>query len=297
LLSAILARDKYMPRNFSFRGDRLAYSHGIIVLAGLASLLLVAYNASTTKLIPLYAVGVFVSFTLSQSGMVRHWLKLKEPGWRASLVMNGLGAVATGVVAVIIGATKFTHGAWISILMMAALVVIFLLIRRHYDWFRRRISLDESHLSFSGPAASPLEAGVSRMHAVVPVDDINRITLGALALAREVSPHVTAVHVSDDRAAGERFREHWERTIADVPLFIVESPYRAFVGPMVAFAQHLHAAKPEETITLVLPAFATRHWWERTLHNRDVLRLEKAARALPNTKTLIFTYDLGSGRA
>jgi hypothetical protein len=135
------------------------------------------------------------------------------------------------------------------------------------------------------------------MHAVIPVDEINRITLGAVALAREVSPRITAVHISDDREAGERFRERWQRALPDIPLFIVESPYRAFVGPMVAFARHLHTTRPDDSITLVLPAFATRHWWERILHNRDVLRLEKAAQSLPGVKTLVFSYDLGAADA
>jgi amino acid transporter len=292
LLSAIMARDKYMPRQFTFRGDRLAYSHGIIVLAAVASLLLVVYQANTTRLIPLYAVGVFVSFTLSQSGMVVHWLRLKEPGWRASLVMNAAGAIATGVVAVIIGATKFTHGAWISMLMMAVLAITFLLIRRHYDWFARRIRMDETTPAASAPVALPLEPGKSYPLAVIPVDDVNRITLGAVALAREITPRITAVNVAPDRKQAEAFRVRWEKAVPDVQLFLVESPFRVFAGPIMAFIQKLHTSNPTDSIVLVLPAFRTRHWWEKFLHNRDVLRLERAAEGLPRTKILIFTYDL-----
>jgi len=293
LLSAILARDKYMPRQFSFRGDRLAYSHGILALSGLATLLLILYQADTTKLIPLYAVGVFVSFTLSQSGMVRHWLRLKEPGWRASLAMNALGAVATGVVAVIIGATKFTHGAWISILMMGALVCLFFLVRRHYHWFAQRITIDERDLpQSSGPRAAAIEPGGPSEHVLVPVDDINKISLGAISLARELSSVVTAVHLSDDREAAEQFRERWIRAVPDVPLLIVESPYRAFVAPMVALVQRLRESEPHKRISLILPTFATRHWWERLLHNRDVTRLRGALRHRAGVSVVSFTYDL-----
>jgi amino acid transporter len=293
LLSAILARDKYMPRQFSFRGDRLAYSHGILALAGLATVLLIIYGADTTKLIPLYAVGVFVSFTLSQSGMVRHWLRLKEPGWRASLAMNAGGAVATGVVAVIIGATKFTHGAWISILMMGALVCIFSLIWHHYHWFKQRIAVDEEDLRrFAAPRAAVFEPEGPTEHVIVPVDDINKISLGAITLARELSTLVTAVHLSDDREAAEEFRARWNRAVPDVPLLIVESPYRAFVAPIVALVHRLRESEPGKRISLILPTFAARHWWERLLHNRDVTRLRKAIGHRDGVNVVSFTYDL-----
>jgi amino acid transporter len=294
LLSAILARDKYMPRQFSFRGDRLAYSHGILALAGLATVLLVIYGADTTKLIPLYAVGVFVSFTLSQSGMVQHWLRLKEPGWRASLVMNGVGAVATGVVAVIIGATKFTHGAWISILMMGALVCLFVLIRRHYDWFRDRTRVSEEELQTGIPRAVIVEPGGPREHVVVPVDELNKITFGAIGLAREISPLVTAVHLTDEKESAEQFRARWNEAVPDIPLLIVESPYRAFVAPLVALVQRLENSEPQRRISLILPTFATRHWWERFLHNRDVVRLKSALRGRAGVNLIEFTYDLAS---
>lgn len=294
LLSAILARDRYMPRQFSFRGDRLAYSHGILALAGLATVLLVIYGADTTKLIPLYAVGVFVSFTLSQSGMVRHWLRLKEPGWRASLLMNGVGAAATAIVAVIIGATKFTHGAWISILMMGALVCLFFLIRRHYDWFRERTRVSETELRAGIPRAVFVEPGGPREHVIVPVDDVNKITLGAISLAREVSPLVTAVHLTDERESAEEFRARWNQAIPDIPLVIVESPYRAFVAPIVALIQRLENSEPRRRVSLILPTFATRHFWERFLHNRDVVRLKSALRGRAGVNVIEFTYDLAS---
>lgn len=291
MLSAIMARDKYMPRQFSFRGDRLAYTTGIVVLAGLATLLIVAFQADTTRLIPLYAVGVFVSFTLSQSGMVRHWLRLKEPGWRASLLMNGFGAIATGVVAVIIGATKFVHGAWISLLIMAILVLAFAAVRRHYAWFGRCISVDGVTPAGAGPYddAGRREPG---RHVIVPVDDINKITLGAVQMAREMSPRVTAVHVSDDRERADQFRARWHNAVPGVPLLVLESPYRAFVAPIVALLRRLRDREPDGNLSVVLPTFATRHWWERLLHNQDVLRLRGILKDEPGIGVVVFTYEL-----
>ena len=292
LLSAILARDKYMPHQFSFRGDRLAYSNGILVLAGFATLLLIAYQADTTRLIPLYAVGVFVSFTLSQSGMVRHWLRLKEPGWRASLMMNGVGAAATGVVAVIIGATKLTHGAWISILMMAVLVAMFMSIRRHYDWVEARTQVQEEELPASGPPAVPVQPGGPRGHVIVPVDAISRVTLGAVELGRTLSDQVTAVYVTDDREQAEEFRHRWREAVPDVPLLILESPYRAFVAPMLAFLERARRGSADQRIILVLPRLVARHWWERMLHNRDVVRLKQFLKEEPRFTIVEFPYDL-----
>src|SRR5207247_8519256 len=150
-LAAILARDRFLPRQFSFRGDRLAYSNGIMLLAGAAAVLLAAFGGEVTRLIPLYAFGVFVSFTLSQSGMVRHWLRVKEFGWKTGLLISALGAVATAVVAVIILGTKFTHGAWLSVLMMILLLGMFALIRRHYAWFQAKISVKPPSLTASFP--------------------------------------------------------------------------------------------------------------------------------------------------
>ncbi len=297
LLSAILARDRYMPRQFTFRGDRLAFSNGILLLSGMAALLYAAFDADVNKLIPLYAVGVFVSFTLSQTGMVKHWLRLREPGWRASLAMNGVGAVATGVVAVIITATKFTHGAWISILMMVVLVAIFLLIRRHYAWFAQRIHIDTSELPIGVPTAVSLVAGDDptrylppRDHVIVPVDGVNKISLGAIGMARETSRMVTAVHLTDDPEHAEAFREEWSRAVPDVPLLVIESPFRAFVAPMLAYIESLERTEPQR-ITVILPSFVVHHWWERMLHNRDVLRLRPFLKERESIRVVDFPWD------
>jgi amino acid transporter len=288
-LGAILARDRFLPRQFSFRGDRLAYSNGIMLLAVAAAVLLAIFGGEVTRLIPLYALGVFVSFTLSQSGMVRHWLRFKEPGWRTSLAISALGAAATAVVAVIILGTKFTHGAWLSVLMMLALMGMFALIRRHYDWFQRKIAVDESSLPVGVPAATSIEA--PREHVIVPVDGVNKIAVGAIGMAREISNRVTAVHITDDPAQAEEFAKQWERAVPDVPLLIIESPYRAFVAPVLRYLERLDEME-DQRITVILPTFVARHWWERILHNRDVLRLRPFLKDRAGVRVVDFPYRL-----
>jgi amino acid transporter len=294
LLAAILARDRYLPRQFSFRGDKLAYSNGILVLGAVAVLLLVVFNANVNNLIPLYALGVFIAVTLSQTGMVKRWWQQREPGWRPSLAMNAVGAVATGIVALIIAATKFVDGAWISVVMVVALVVVFAAIRRHYDWFQRKIAVDETVLPSGAPRAMPLDQGAQREHVIVPVDGINKISLGAIAMAREISTNITAVHVTDDKEAAQEFAARWERAIPDVPLLIIESPYRAFVAPMLSYLERLDQQE-EQRITVILPTFVPRHWWERILHNRDALRLRPFLKDRPGLRVVDFPFRLYEG--
>jgi len=292
LLAAILARDKFMPRQFAFKGDRLAYSNGILILAASACVLLAVFGGDVTRLIPLYAVGVFVSFTLSQTGMVRRWLRLREPSWRSSLVINGVGAAATGVVAVIIAATKFTGGAWISILMMGLIMLLFSLIRRHYEWFHEELRVEEDAPPPSIPTAVPADRTAVREHVIVPVDGVNKISMAAMALARELSTRVTAVYITDDRDDAQQVHEGWDKAVPDVPLMIIESPYRAFVAPMLAYIESLERSEPGERITVVLPTYAPRHWWERFLHNRDVKRLKPLLDEHPRLKVIDFPYSL-----
>ena len=297
-LSAILARDSFAPRQLAFRGDRLAFSNGIMLLGATAAILLVIFQAEVTRLIPLYILGVFISMTLSQSGMIRHWLRLRDRGWRMSLALNGFGAVATGVVVIIVGATKFTEGAWISVLAMLGLFTVFTLIRRHYRWFEEHIKPDERELGSGVPAAVPVEPGGPRDHVLVPVDGINKISLGAIGMARALSSFVTAVHLTDDRARAEEFRERWNEAVPDVPLLLIESPYRAFVAPMIAFVESLERSEPDRRISVVLPSFVARHWWERLLHNRDILRLRPHLRKRPRVRVIDFPYRLdGTGAA
>ncbi|HXG42779.1 MAG TPA: APC family permease [Dehalococcoidia bacterium] len=292
-LSAILANDGYMPRQFTFKGDRLAFTNGILALALAASLILVAFNASVTRLIPLYAVGVFLSFTLSQSGMVRRWWRLREPGWRTSLLFNGIGAAATAVVACIFLLTKFTHGAWISTLLMGILVVLFLLVHRHYRRFQDRVQVSEEEvMRLPAPPSSPLAPGAQRLHIVIPVDDLNRITLTAVQVAREWGGRITAVHITDQREAAEEFRQRWERLLPDVPLLVVESPYRAFLAPMLACIDYL-SRSPNGQLVVLLPSLRTRHWWERLLHNQTMLGLKRYLKDRPDLRVTEVPVDLG----
>jgi hypothetical protein len=276
----------------AFRGDRLAFSNGIMLLGLAAAVLLVIFQAQVTRLIPLYILGVFISMTISQSGMVRHWLRLRGVGWRSSLVINGFGAVATAIVVIIVGLTKFTQGAWISVIAISLLLLLFILIRRHYDWFSRQVAIDPAALPIGVPAAVAVQPGGPTAHVIVPVDDINRITIGAVGLAREISPLVTAVHVNDDREKADALRERWASAVPDVPLLIIESPFRAFTAPFVAFVGQLQEGAPRTRITVIIPGFTTRHWWERPLHNRDALRLRTALRVTPAVNVVDFTYDL-----
>jgi amino acid transporter len=290
-LSAILAKDRFAPRQLAFRGDRLAFSNGIMLLGAAASVLLIVFQAEVTRLIPLYVLGVFISMTLSQSGMVRHWLRLRERGWRISLTLNGIGAVATGVVVLIVGGTKITQGAWISILGMIGLFVVFVLIRRHYDWYQAQVQADETDLSAGVPQAVTLQPGGPREHVVLPVDEINKMTLGAIAMAREISPLVTAVHLTDDRQSAEEFRARWNRSVPDIPLLVIESPYRAFIAPLVAFLERARRSRADQKVTLMLPTFVAHHWWERMLHNRDSQRLKRFAKEMGGIRVLEFPFD------
>jgi hypothetical protein len=221
---------------------------------------------------------VFISMTLSQSGMVRHWLRLRERGWRMSLALNGFGAVATFVVVLIVGATKFTEGAWISVLAMLALFIVFTLIHRHYEWFQRRIRIDET--APTGPTTASVE--LSRERVIIPVDDVNRITMNAVQVAREISDNVTAVHITDDTEEATAVGERWKRAAPDIPLQVIESPYRSFTAPLLAYVESIAGAAgevPGQKVVVILPTFAPRHWWERVLHNRDVLRLKPFLKA------------------
>jgi len=290
-LGANLARDHFLPRHFSFRGDRLAYSNGIIILSLAAIALVVAFQADVNKLIPLYALGVFISFTLSQFGMFIHVRREKQIGWKGAAVISFFGGVATFVVAVIIGLSKFTAGAYISILMMAAMMVTFALIRRHYDWYERAIAVDESDLP-SAVSASPVDAGGRAEHIVVPVDGINKVTMGAIEMARALSSRITAVHLTDNNEEAEEFRAHWERLIPDVPLLIIESPYRAFAAPMLAYIDSLRQTEPDRRITVILPAFKAHHWYERLLHNQAIRNLKPFLDDLPEVRVVEFDYDV-----
>lgn len=282
-LSYFLARDRFLPHQFQFRGDRLAFSTGIVVLAVLAIALVVAFHAETHALIPLYAIGVFVSFTLSQASMVRRWWVKREPGWRRSMIVNGLGAVTTGMVAIVVAVAKFQLGAWIILVLIPLLICLFIGINRHYQSVRDQLTLER----FNQPLTPPHSPYV-----VVPVDDLHRGTLQALSYARSLSPSVVAVSVTDDMEAAARLRRRWERWGGEVPLVILESPYRSLIGPLLSYLDGLQAEHGGDPITVVLPEFVPRHWWEFLLHNQSALRIKAALFTRPNTVVVDVPFHL-----
>ncbi len=283
-LASILGKDRFMPRQFQFRGDRLAFSVGIMVLAILAAALIVAFAGSVTNLIPLYTVGVFVAFTLSQAGMVRHWYRLRaeQRGWRWRAALNGAGAAATGVVAIIVGIAKFALGAWMILLLIPMLIGLMMAIGRHYRALEREL-------------AAPWTASFvprRRPRVVVPISRMDRPALEALAYARSISDDVTAVHVSDDRGELNEMRRRWEDWGGPVKLVILESPYRALLPPLLAYLDATQSLDPATPTTIVLAEFVPRHFWEYPLHNQTALRLKIRLFFRPNTVVTDVPYHL-----
>jgi len=284
-LGAILAVDGYMPRQFSYRGDRLAYSWGIILLSAVAAFLLWLFNGEVTALIPLYSVGVFVCFTLSQIGMVKHWLKVKESGWQWRLGLNAFGAVLTAVVLVVVVSVKFVDGAYLVVILIPTLVALMLFIHRQYDASRRELSVRQD-LIFKTPHREE--------RAVVPIPGINRAVIQAVNVARSVADDVRAVFITENPEDGAAIRERWERQVPGVPLVVVESPYRALTGPLEAYLDVLDAAwppdKPAPITFVVLPEYVARNWWERILYNQSVKRLRSSLLGRPHTVVVNVPY-------
>ena len=267
-LAALLAADNYMPRQFSFRGDRLAFSWGIILLSLVAAALLVAFGGITTLLIPLYSVGVFVCFTLSQTGMVLHWRRHPEPGWRRRAGINALGAVLTAVVLGIVVFEKFAGGAWLVVILIPLLVAMMLFINRQYSASARELAVRPEFI---------VQPPVREERSIVPVPTLNRAVVRAVNVARSISDDVLAVYISDDPDKAAAMRKRWDRQVPGVPLVIVESPYRALAGPLVAYLNVLDLAwppgKPEPITFVVIPEYVARSWWERILYNQSARRL------------------------
>ena len=287
-LSAVLAEDGFFPRQFSFRGDRLAFSMGIVLLGLVAASLVVAAGGSTHALIPLYAVGVFIDFTISQAGMIRHWLRERPPGWQYRLAVNAVGCVATGVVAIVVTTVKFVDGAWFVILLIPLLVAGMLFIKRQYDAQARELHVKED-LVVAGPRREE--------RVVVPVNGINRAVVQAVVFGRSIADDVRAVFVTTDHEEGEALRSRWERQIPDVPLVIVESPYRALVGPVLAYLDVLDQAwppdRPDPVTIVVLPEYVARHWWDRLLYNQTARRLKAALLGREHTVVADVPYRRG----
>ena len=284
-LASILATDRFMPRQFAQRGDRLAFSFGIIVLAVLSAILLAVYQASVNGLIPLYTIGVFIAFTLSQAGLVRHWLRERGRGWRFSISVNALGAVATGVVAVVVTATKFMYGAWLVLAVMPVLVYLMWRVHQHY----RRI---EDELLIPRGVRVRLRAREPRL--IVPISRIDKAALHALSLAHGLSGHVTAIHISFGEDGAQAFKERWARSVgSEIPLEVIVSPYRSLLAPMLSYLDAIDDNDPGRPIVVVLAEFVPRHFWDAALHNQTALRLKLALFTRPNTSVIDVPYHLG----
>jgi amino acid transporter len=266
-LASILARDGFMPRGFAYRGERLAFNAGIVALAVLAIGVAVAFGGRVEALIPLYAIGVFTAFTLSQAGMVRHWLAERGPGWRRSATINGVGAVATGIVAVVFAIAKFGLGAWVILVIVPSLVVVMLLIRRTYAHAASELTVAQD-LVWGSP--------VHERRAVIPVGDVSWDVIQAVRFARSMTNDITAVHVTDDVGAGERLRARFERQLPGLGFVIVESPYRNLVEPLIRYLEVTSERDAGSVTVVLLPERMSRHWWERILFNQNAHRIRGA---------------------
>lgn len=299
-LASLLARDRFLPRQFATRGDKLVFSNGIIILALFSGLLVVAFGGDTSRLIPLYAVGVFLSFTLSQSGMVLHWLqagrRLKEKQvsdtepaelklarhWKKSIVINALGATATSIVLVVLVLTKFMHGAWIVVVIIPLLVAMFRAIHRHYVDIAAQLTTEGLQ------KIRPVEHEV-----IVPISGIHRGVLQALGYAKTISHgHVTALYINLDEEATQKLRAKWSGFVEGVELVVVASPYRSLVGPLVRYIERRLMLHPQQLVTVVLPEFVPARWWHHLLHNQTSLMLKGALLFKSNVIVISVPYHL-----
>jgi amino acid transporter len=293
-LGALHAGDGFLPRQFTFRGSRLVYSSGIVALSVIASLLVIGFRASVTKLIPLYAIGVFLSFTLSQTGMARRWWKsghlkpgeeIVEPGstirfdkgWIHKMIINGFGAICTAVVAVVFAVTKFLDGAWIVIVLTPVLVSIFYSIHHHYKHLADQLSLENRRK----------RARISRNRIIMPISGVHSGTLVALQYARKLSDDITVIHVSIDPKETQKVMDKWEMWGDGYRLVVLNSPYRLFLEPLLEYIDKISKIQgPDETLTIVVPQFIPKHWWTNILHMRTADSLRKA---LLNRENVIIT--------
>jgi len=300
-LGALHAGDGFLPRQLTYRGSRLVYSRGIMALAGIASLLIIVFRASVTALIPLYAIGVFLSFTLSQAGMARRWWKIGhllpgqevhepgstlryEPGWRIKMAVNGFGAACTAIVMIVFAVTKFAEGAWMVVVLTPTLVFIFFRIHHHYKDLAAHLSLE----NYSGPP------NVAPRHRVIlPIGGVHQGTLVALRYARAMSPDVTAIYVSSEPAETQKIQAKWEIWGQGVRLVILDSPYRLLVEPLLAYVEKVAAQRqPNEMITIVVPQFVPKRWWHNLLHTQAAMMLRLALLTKPGITVTDVPYHL-----
>ncbi|TMC72232.1 MAG: APC family permease [Chloroflexi bacterium] len=283
-LASVLANDRFMPRHFADVGSRLAFNTGIVVLAGLACVILAWFGGSVTQLVPLYTIGVFLAFTLSQSGLVRRWRRLRNRGWRVSVLINTFGALVTGTVLLVVAYTKFFFGAWMVLILIPVISAILYGIHRHYQTVHDAlvISGEEQRVPvFAAPVV------------IVPIARLDRAALQALAFARSVSPTVKAVHISTSKASAEEFRRRWARLDTDIDVDVVESPYRSLLAPLLKYIDAIDRSD-SRPITVVVSEFVPHHWWEWLLHSQTAFRLKAALLFRPNTIVIDVPYHFES---
>ena len=273
-LCYFLARDGFLPRQLTFLGERLVYSNGIIMLSLAAAVLLIIFQGNTNAIIPLYAVGVFTSFTLSQAGMVRRWLKERTSGWQASAFLNGLGAASTAVVLVVIVITKFVGGAWLVVVAIPLVVWGFTAIYRHYQHVAIQLSLQgvapRSHLPYSPPEFEACHP------AIMIVGQLNKGTLEAIDYARNIADEIVALHVDIGSTDREKLKQRWKEFGGGIPLVIVDSAFREIITPIADFVSEFEVTHAVAMTTVIIPTFVTRNWWDGLLHNQTAFFLERA---------------------
>jgi amino acid transporter len=281
-LSSVLARDHYMPHSFLHRGDRLSFSTGIVFLGAISALLLVVFMGNVDRLIHLYAVGVFLAFSMSDTGMVVHWWKTRGKGWKTSIVINGTDAVLTTSILLIVAVTKFALGAWIIVILIPIIVRIFLLVHRHYQKVADQLRVSRESL----PATH------IKQFVVVLIDDVNYASLRAMSFARTVSEDIAVLHVATEVDRVNRIEQKMKTYAPDLRFIVVESPQPDFTGPIYDYVDMLHNQHPGAFVTIVLPEFITKHWWERFLHNRTAEQLKRAFEKHPNVAVVLVPYQL-----
>jgi amino acid transporter len=283
-LASFIARDGFLPRQLALRGDRLGFSNGIVLLGILSGALIIHYGGETHNLIPLYAVGVFLSFTFSQSGMVVHWFKSKAENkrWWMLALVNGTGALVTGVVLLVVGGTKFIHGAWIVVMLIPLIVLAFRAVRRHYDEVAKSLRMEMT------------EKIKSVQHTIViPVAGVNRAVAHAIAYAMTLTDDVRVVHISTDPEATEKIKAKWEQWSPGVPLTCVPSPYRSVTGPLMDYLDRVERRNKNDMVTVIIPEFVPSRWWHHLLHNQSALMLRTLLHFRHHTVVVSVPYHLG----
>ncbi len=271
MLISLMAKEGYAPRQLSMRGDRLSYDNGIILLSIVASILMIIFKAKVTSLLGLYAIGVFISFTLAQTGMFMKWKKSKEKGWKHKAVINGFGAIVTSIVVVIIAFTKFEEGAWLVVILIPILIIMIFKVKKHYNAVMRQLRLKPEEIE-----AFDINKAVYTNRVIVPIESINRSSLRALRYARTISENVTAFSVAIDDEAAKKIKEKYGALKTDIPLIIKHSPFRKVVDPLLKFIESAeYDYQNGDMITVILPQFAVKKWWHKILHNNTRYYIER----------------------